>query len=69
MGGGSSEDVGIDSNFYKFLRSNGYSALESKQIVKNTPTYWGDQPFVEAPAYIVTSFLWKKFKFYYKFIY
>ncbi|MED5354866.1 MAG: YfhO family protein [Bacteroidota bacterium] len=52
MGGGSSEDVGIDSNFYKFLRSNGYSALESKQIVKNTPTYWGDQPFVEAPAYI-----------------
>ena len=52
MGGGSSEDVGLESNFYKFLRENDYSALESKQIIKNTPTYWGDQPFVEAPAYI-----------------
>jgi len=52
MGGGSAEDVGIESNFYSFLRKNGYSALESKKIVENTPTYWGDQPFVEAPAYI-----------------
>lgn len=52
MGGGSSEDVGLESNFYNFLRENDYSALESKQITKNTPTYWGDQPFVEAPAYI-----------------
>ena len=52
MGGGSSEDVGLESNFYNFLRENDYSALESKQIIKNTPTYWGDQPFVEAPAYI-----------------
>ena len=52
MGGGSVEDVGLESNFYSFLRKNGYSALESKQIVENTPTYWGDQPFVEAPAYI-----------------
>ena len=68
MGGGSSEDVGIDSNFYKFLRSNGYSALESKQIVKNTPTYWGDQPFVEAPAYIgiVVFFLFVFSLFIYK---
>ena len=52
MGGGSAENVGLESNFYSFLRKNGYSALESKQIVKNTPTYWGDQPFVEAPAYL-----------------
>ena len=52
VGGGSVEDVGLESNFYSFLRKNGYSALESKQIVENTPTYWGDQPFVEAPAYI-----------------
>jgi len=52
MGGGSVEDVGLESNFYSFLRKNGYSALESKKIVENTPTYWGNQPFVEAPAYI-----------------
>ena len=52
MGGGSAEDVGLESNFYSFLRKNGYSALESKKIAENTPTYWGDQPFVEAPAYI-----------------
>ena len=52
MGGGSAENVGIESNFYSFLRKNGYSALESKKNVENTPTYWGDQPFVEAPAYI-----------------
>jgi len=52
MGGGSVEDVGLESNFYSFLRKSGYSALESKKIVENTPTYWGNQPFVEAPAYI-----------------
>jgi len=52
VGGGSIEDVGLESNFYSFLRKNGYSALESKKIVENTPTYWGDQPFVEAPAYL-----------------
>ena len=52
MGGGSAEDFGVDSNFYSFLKENGYTALESRQIVKNAPAYWGDQPFVEAPAYI-----------------
>ena len=52
MGGGSAEDLGVDSNFYKFLKENGYTALESRKIVKNAPAYWGDQPFVEAPAYI-----------------
>ena len=52
MGGGSSEELSKDSEFYGFLRQNGYNSIESLQIVKNSPTYWGNQPFVEAPAYI-----------------
>ena len=52
MGGGSSENLDQNSSFYKLLRNNGYSPIESNQIIKNSPTYWGDQPFVEAPAYL-----------------
>ena len=52
IGGGSSENLDQNSSFYKLLRNNGYSPIESNQIIKNSPTYWGDQPFVEAPAYI-----------------
>ena len=52
MGGGSSEKLDANSSFYKSLRKNGYSPVDSNQIVKNSPTYWGDQPFVEAPAYV-----------------
>ena len=52
VGGGSSEKLDINSSFYQLLRKSGYSPLESNQIVKNSPTYWGNQPFVEAPAYV-----------------
>ncbi|MAU31117.1 MAG: hypothetical protein CMC36_04310 [Flavobacteriaceae bacterium] len=52
MGGGSSEKLDSNSSFYQVLRKSGYSPLESNQIVKNSPTYWGNQPFVEAPAYV-----------------
>jgi len=52
MGGGSSEKLDSNSSFYQILRKSGYSPLESNQIVKNSPTYWGNQPFVEAPAYV-----------------
>jgi len=59
MGGGSSEKLDQNSSFYTLLRNNGYSPIESNQIIKNSPTYWGNQPFVEAPAYlgIVVFFL------------
>ena len=59
MGGGSSEKLDQNSSFYTFLRNSGYSPIESNQIIKNSPTYWGNQPFVEAPAYlgIVVFFL------------
>ena len=52
VGGGSFEKLDSNSSFYQILRKSGYSPLESNQIVKNSPTYWGNQPFVEAPAYV-----------------
>ena len=52
MGGGSYEDVGRDSESFKFFKSIGATPAQALQQVKQTPTYWGDQPIVEAPAYI-----------------
>lgn len=40
MGGGNFEHVGKDSAVYKKFRS------------EDAPTYWGQQPIVEAPAYV-----------------
>ncbi|SNR15210.1 YfhO family protein [Tenacibaculum jejuense] len=51
MGGGTVEKLGENSNFYKvFEEKAGKKAAEeySEQVL----TYWGDQPIVEAPAYI-----------------
>ena len=52
MGGGNREDVGKDSEFYEFYLRQGATPLQAKEAVKQTPTYWGNQPIVEAPAYI-----------------
>lgn len=52
LGGGNGEDVGKDSEMYKFYTNIGASPVEALREVKNTPTYWGNQPIVEAPAYI-----------------
>lgn len=52
MGGGSGEDVGKDSEIYQFFRNLGASPVESLQETLHSPTYWGDQPIVEAPAYV-----------------
>ena len=51
-GGGSGEDVGENSAMYKFFTDRGVSPAEAKEYAKSTPTYWGDQTIVEAPAYI-----------------
>jgi hypothetical protein len=51
MGGGTIEKLGEDSNFYQFIEEKaGKKAATdySEQVL----TYWGDQPIVEAPAYI-----------------
>lgn len=52
LGGGNGEDVGKDSEMYKFYTNVGASPIEALREVKHTPTYWGNQPIVEAPAYI-----------------
>ncbi|WP_452230111.1 YfhO family protein [Lacinutrix sp. MEBiC02404] len=52
VGGGNHEDVGKDSASYDFFIGQGVSPLQAKEYVKQTPTYWGSQPIVEAPAYV-----------------
>lgn len=52
MGGGNGEDVGKDSEIYQFFRNIGASPIEALQEAQHSPTYWGDQPIVEAPAYV-----------------
>ncbi len=52
MGGSSAEDVGMKSNIYSELLKMGASPVQARQFAESAPTYWGDQPFVGAPAYI-----------------
>ena len=52
MGGGNYEDVGKDSETYKAYISLGASPIEALDAARNAPMYWGDQPIVEAPAYV-----------------
>ncbi|SHH62406.1 YfhO family protein [Winogradskyella jejuensis] len=52
MGGGSTEDVGKDSEFYKAYINLGASPIEAIEASRNAPMYWGDQTIVEAPAYV-----------------
>ena len=57
QGGGSTEDLGDDSDLYEFLVENGASITQSKEFVANVPTYWGAQPILEAPAYVGISII------------
>ncbi len=52
LGGGSYEDVGKDSESYSYFLGLGASPVQALGQTKQIPTYWGDQPIVEAPAYI-----------------
>ena len=47
--GGGSEDVGENSESFKWLQQNNYNAA---QAVKSMPTYFGDQRFTAGPVYI-----------------
>ena len=51
MGGASTEKLDHNSSFYKALKDSEY-AKYSNEIIKNSPTYWGNQPGVAAPAYL-----------------
>lgn len=52
QGGASMENLGTDSSLYKNLIQRGATPVQAKQFTTNVPTYWGDQPILEAPAYI-----------------
>lgn len=52
QGGASTEDIGEDSNLYKFLVDYNVPRDQASGFVKGVPTYWGNQPILEAPAYI-----------------
>ena len=55
QGGASSEDIGRSSDLYKFLVDNNVPRKQADSFVSSVPTYWGDQPILEAPAYIGAS--------------
>ena len=49
-----------------FLIKNGVGVDQASQFSKNVPTYWGDQPILEAPAYIgITVFFFSLFGFFF----
>tara|TARA_B110000090_G_scaffold32085_1_gene34177 strand:+ start:330 stop:2678 length:2349 start_codon:yes stop_codon:yes gene_type:complete len=52
MGGGNREYLGKNSETYKAYIALGATPLQALQESKQAPMYWGDQPIVEAPAYI-----------------
>ena len=55
QGGASSEDLGNKSNLFKFLIDNNVPKPQADSFIKSVPTYWGNQPILEAPAYIGAS--------------
>ncbi len=57
MGGSSAENVGTDSAIYNQLLQLGANPVQAAQFAEAAPTYWGDQPFVGAPAYIGATVL------------
>lgn len=52
FGGANAENLGENSDVYKFLISNGVSSQNALNFSQSLPTYWGEQPIVAAPAYI-----------------
>lgn len=52
MGGGNAENIGADSKTYEAFRKLGATTTQAAQQAKHAPMYWGDQPIVEAPAYV-----------------
>lgn len=52
MGGGNTENIGKDSETYRTYVNMGASPLDALEVSKKAPMYWGDQPIVEAPAYV-----------------
>jgi hypothetical protein len=51
MGGGTIEKLGENSSFYQFVEDKAGKKV-AREYSEQVLTYWGDQPIVEAPAYI-----------------
>ena len=51
MGGGTFEELGKDSEYYKAFKSK-YGVKAANEYSKQVLTYWGEQTIIEAPAYI-----------------
>lgn len=51
MGGGTTEQLDKSSNFYQLIEKKAGKKV-AKDYSQQVLTYWGDQPIVEAPAYI-----------------
>ncbi len=52
MGGGTLEPLPEDGETVDALIKMGASPQEANEVLRQMPTYWGDQTYVEAPAYI-----------------
>lgn len=52
MGGGNGEDVGKDSETYKTYSDLSGDPIAALEVSRAAPMYWGNQPIVEAPAYV-----------------
>ncbi len=52
MGGASAMDLGEDSETYKMLKNLGVPNGQASSMVKQSYTYWGDQPGTSGPMYI-----------------
>lgn len=61
MGGGNSENLGTESELYKYVIALGASPAQARDFAENAPTYWGKQPIVAAPAYIGAVILFLAF--------
>jgi len=61
QGGGSSENLGEGSEIYNFLVESGLPQSQAKSFVSNVPTYWGNQPILEAPAYVGVTVIFLAF--------
>ncbi|HET8838740.1 MAG TPA: YfhO family protein [Flavobacteriaceae bacterium] len=57
MGGSNAEKLDANSEVYQAIQKLGASPLQAKDFVKSAPTYWGNQPYVAAPAYIGATVL------------
>ena len=50
-GGSSGGELSTSSESYKYFNKM-YGSVQAKQIVKQMPVYWGDQPFTSGPVYV-----------------